>query len=95
MTKKETFIHNSLMQMTLIIQASNNIEDSIEVFMDRGYNSGGDNPITDEDLTSFGITLAQFIQIKQFSDNFILFRNNDIPAQADYGKIFNELRTDK
>lgn len=95
MTKKEIFINNSLMQMTLIIQASNNIEDSIEVFMDRGYNSSGSDPITDEDLISFGITLAQFIQIKQFSDNFILFKDNEIPVQADYGKIFNELRTDK
>ena len=93
--KKTDLIKSALRQITLQAQSGDSIDDSIEVFLDRGYNAGGSNPITDEDLVDFGITLAEFVEIKTFIDNYNLFLDNGSPAQADYRKTLNVLRTDK
>jgi hypothetical protein len=64
------------------------------VYFDRGYNGGGSNPITDEDLTSLGYTaanLANLITLIQQLNNFL---GNSAVTSGDYDATLNAVRND-
>jgi len=62
------------------------------IYFDCGYNSGGVDEITDEDLTDYNVTAAQiasFITLAQQFNN--LFKNAAVTT-GDYGVTVNQLR---
>lgn len=69
-------------------------DDIVKTYFDRGFNSGGADPITDADLSSLGVTaslVASFITLSQQLANF---RSNQAVLQGDYQSTLNKLRTD-
>lgn len=75
----------------------NEIDDGIDVegvWADRGYVSGGTDPITATDIAGLNMTVAQltsmitaFQQLKNYIDNVVV-------VQGDYRASFNAVRND-
>lgn len=79
---------------TTVAQEADKAGNLMTVFFDRGYNGGGANPITDEDVEGLGITAAQVAAFITFAENFGKLLNNEAPFQSDYDAVLNQLRTD-
>ena len=87
-SRKVKFIEKVIHDSSLIILSNNSLLDSIDVFLDRGYSSGGADPITATDLEPYEMTYDQFTDIKTFVDNFKIFLDGGVPA-------VNKIRDDK
>lgn len=94
-SRKVKFIEKVLHDVSLVILSYKSLDDSIETFLDRGYATGGDDPITNTDLEPYETDYDEFTDVKKFVDNFKLFLENGTPAQDDYRSILNNLRDDK
>jgi len=94
-SRKVKFIEKVIHDISLIMLSYHSLKDSIDIFIDRGYATGGDDPITLTDLEPYETTYDEFVDIKTFIDNFKLFLENDTPEQHDYRSILNNLRDDR
>lgn len=68
------------------------LEGLFSVYFDRGYNSGGSDPITDTDLESFGFTAAQLASLMNLAEQMVNFRDNAAVTQSDWGSVLNQVR---
>lgn len=75
-----------------VYEAEKACEDVYEVFWDRGYNSGGANALTPEDISSTEITPTMIGDFTNFCDNFQKFLNNQSITQSDWDSIINKIR---
>lgn len=69
-------------------------KDVDSVYFDRGYNSGGADPIIDADIVGLEITateLGAFITLTQQLANFA---DNAAVTQGDYDATLNQIRID-
>jgi hypothetical protein len=80
--------------LTGIIQNARHAETAIAIMLEKDMQAGGDNEITDAELSILGITYDDLVKGKTLIDNLVLFIENGTPAQADYEATFNLLRTD-
>ena len=64
------------------------------VYFDRGYNSGGGDPIADADVSSLGITAADVGDFITLAQQLANFANNAAVTQGDYDATLNKMRTD-
>lgn len=65
------------------------------IYYDRGYNPAGNDPITDADLVSLGITASDVASGITLAEQVEIFKNGQsAPTVADYGATMNKLRTD-
>lgn len=64
-----------------------------EIFMDSGYDAGGTNPITDEDVTAHDLTAADLGNVHQFRMQLDKFLNAEAPTVYDYWAAINALRS--
>jgi len=62
------------------------------VFIDRGYNSGGSNPITDDDLADLDIDAADVALFGTAVQQLINWRDDASVTSGDYGKTLNIIR---
>jgi hypothetical protein len=93
MTKKITFTMQARSDATTMAQLANSLADIVSVYFDRGYNSGGADPITDGDLDGL-ITAAELEALITLSQQFANFLGNAAVTQADYDATLNAVRTD-
>jgi hypothetical protein len=82
----------------LVCNAIGNIysdsEDLRSAYFDRGYNSGGGDPITDNDVQSLGITAADISSYITMAEQISNFIENLAVVQGDYGSTTNKMRND-
>ena len=79
---------------TSLAQAVNDAADIVSVYFDRGYDSGGSDPIVDGDIAGLNITATQVgaaITLFQQLANFV---DNAAVTQADYDATLNTIRSD-
>ena len=79
---------------TTLAQVADSLADLETVYFDRGYNSGGADPIGDGDVVSLGITAAQLgslITLTQQLNNFV---GNAAVTTGDYDSTLNAVRSD-
>lgn len=95
MSQKITFVENRL-QATAnsLAQAIDALRDAETVYFDRGYNSGGSNPITDADISALGVTAANVASMITLAQQLIKFADNLAVTQGDYDSTLNVMRTD-
>ncbi len=94
MATKLTFGEQSQGEATTLAQVADRLTNLETVYFDRGYNSGGTNPIVDGDIVSLNITaadLAALITLAQQLNNFL---GNLAVATGDYDATLNAVRTD-
>lgn len=94
MTRKESFARKIMDAVASIAQASDDGDNLVTVYFDRGYGSGGADPIQDSDLTELGINATQLAGGITFFQNLVTMLNNGVPTQSDYDTILNTLRND-
>jgi len=94
MASKLTFAEQAQTNATAMSDLSDKLADLYSVYFDRGYNSGGSNPITNDDLASLGITAVQLGDMMTLAEQFANFLNNIAVTQADYDTTLNVMRTD-
>ena len=63
-----------------------------DIFAGSGYDAGGSNPITTEDLAGTDVTPGDLAAVAVFVENINLFLNGDVPAVYDYGAAINAFR---
>lgn len=94
MATKLTFGEQSQNDATTLAQVADKLTNLETVYFDRGYNSGGSNPIVDGDIVSLNITAADLgalITLIQQLNNFL---GNVAVTTGDYDATLNTVRTD-
>ena len=89
--KQTKFIEDTLRHATLIVTSQEELHSAVDIYTDRGYAAA----LTDEDLSEYGLTKAQFIDVAEFVTNFDKMLDSQQVTVKDYRKILNTLRTDK
>jgi hypothetical protein len=94
MATKLTLAGQAQASATTMAQIGEDLASLVDVYFDRGYDSGGSNPIIDDDLASLGITAAQLAALITLAQQLANFLGNSAVATADYGATLNASRTD-
>lgn len=95
MADKNTYIQRLMDASTKLAQVSNDFEDLVSAFFDRGYNSGGVNEILDGDIsTGLGISASDVSSAITLAQQLANFLNNAAISTGDYDVTLNKLRTD-
>lgn len=81
--------------VTALAEAAERIAVLNSTFGDSGYDSGGSNPIIDDDLIGHDITAQDLAKASVFAVNLALFLNNGDPQIQDYSSEINAFRNTK
>lgn len=92
--QKTTFGQKMQAASTTLAQVADQFADLFTVYFDRGYNTGGANPIADEDVAALGITAADIAAGITLAEQIQNFLNSQAALQSDYDQTLNALRTD-
>jgi hypothetical protein len=79
---------------TNFIQAAAQLAEIEATYFDRGYDGGGGNPITNDDIQSLNITAANLAALITLAQQIANFLDNTAVAPADYRATLNAIRTD-
>ena len=93
MTEKEYYAENMRRQATLAIQAMENGYAACLAYTARGY-AAGENVLTDEDITSQGVTALDIANTKYFFENLYKLINNLSPDHANFADTLYIMRND-
>lgn len=93
-SKKYQFAQMVQTYCTLVAQAYDDGANARDIFNDRGYGPGGNDPIQDSDVEGLGITAANVTAAMVFFENLGLMLNNGSITQADYDATLNIMRAD-
>jgi hypothetical protein len=94
MATKITWATQAQADATSLAQVADKLANLETVYFDRGYDSGGGDPIVDGDVASLGITAVQLgalITLIQQLNNFL---GNSAVTAADYDSTLNAVRDD-
>jgi len=92
MTKKEKFAVKVVDLATTLGVIADQLPDLYKAYFDKGYNSGGDDPIEDADLANLEITSVQLTDALTMLNNLNKFFTNEAPTTGDYVASINALR---
>ena len=76
---------------TQLSKLHSEMERASDIWDDKGYASGGTNPIVDGDITGHDITAAQLALMITLINNFDKFWTNQVPTQNTYGDTIGAL----
>lgn len=91
-SRKEDFALAVRTAVTALAEAAERIAELDAIYMDSGYDSGGTNPITDEDLTGHDMTAQDLANASTFATNLALFLSDGDPMVFDYASAINKFR---
>ena len=67
----------------------------VELYFDKGYNSGGSDPIADGDITDTGTTATAISNLVTFFQQIDNLWDNAAVTQADYSVTINAIKNIK
>ena len=94
MANKTTFTTQMKVDITELANLYNSLRDAVDVFFDRGYNSGGADPIVDGDITDLDVTAANVGSAITLTQQLTNFFENAAVAQGDYDLTLSVMRGD-
>lgn len=94
MSRKANFVTQLVVATTKLAQVVDDFENLADVYVDRGYNGAGANPIVAEDLEHQELDLATFGNAVAMAGQLLNFANGSDVTTADYSVAMNKLRTD-
>lgn len=94
MSEKNAFTNQYRDQATAVAQARSVCEAMIKVYYNRGYNTGGSDQITDEDIAATNITAAELANMVTFSEQLVNMLDNQAVTQSNYQATLDVLRND-
>ena len=92
--RKVQFLIKAQADATTLAQVISSITTLNNIYFDRGYNVGGVDPITDEDLSGYSGTADVVGSFITMSSQLVNFANNAAVSQGDYDATLSKLRTD-
>lgn len=94
MSRKLSFTQNLQGKISALAGAADELKNLYDLYFDRGYNSGGSDPIVDGDITDTEITASDVAAAITFIENFDKLLNNQDPTNGDYDATLNKVRSD-
>jgi hypothetical protein len=94
MLMKQTFARQLQTDAGKIAEIRKFLDDRKGVYFDRGYNSGGSNPIVDADVADLDLTAAQVGSWITLLEQLEKFFTNQSVTQADYDATLSVMRRD-
>ena len=94
MATKITWATQAQVDATTLAQVADRLANLETVYFDRGYNSGGSDPIGDGDVVTLGITAAQLGSLVTLIQQLNNFLGNVAVITADYDSTLNVVRSD-
>lgn len=94
MATKLTFATQAQSDATTLAALGESLDAVVGVYFDRGYDSGGSDPIADIDIESLSITAADLAAMVTLAQQLANFLGNAAVATADYQATINTIRTD-
>lgn len=94
MYDKVQFIHSIKEVSTRLGQAADALETLAEIYTDRGYQSGGANEITADDIANADFNLSLLADAVTLFGQMQTFLSGGSPTPANYKRLINRLRTD-
>jgi hypothetical protein len=95
MSKKTDFVTAAQEASTVLGKLAPKFQVLFETYFDRGYNTGGANPLVDADIPAeLGIVAADMAAFITLAENVGKFLNNEAAFQSDYQATVNKVRTD-
>jgi hypothetical protein len=94
MATKITWSTQAQADATTLAQVADKLANLETVYFDRGYDSGGGDPIVDGDVVSLGITAAQLGSLITLIQQLNNFLGNSAVTAADYDSTLNAVRKD-
>lgn len=79
--------------VTALAEAAERIAELDAIYKDSGYDSGGADPIIDDDLIGHDITAADLANASIFATNLALFLNDGDPLVFDYASAIGSFRS--
>lgn len=90
--RKEDFALATRAAVTALAEAAERIAELDVIYSDSGYDSGGANPITDEDLTGHDMVAQDLANASTFATNLALFLDDGDPMVFNYASAINKFR---
>jgi hypothetical protein len=94
MATKLTWAGQAQTDATTLAQVADRLANLETVYFDRGYDSGGSNPITNDDVVSLSITAADLAALITLTQQLSNFLGNSAVTAGDYDSTLNTVRTD-
>jgi hypothetical protein len=90
----ESFIQQLIITSSALAQSFDMANTLINIYFDRGYNSGGAHELTAEDLAMQGLTPASVASFITLAQQIQALRSGGAVSSADYDSTLNVLRRD-
>lgn len=95
MSTKLQFVQDMQAAATDMAKLKATMADLNSAYFDRGYNSGGANPIVDADVASLGIKASDVTNGDTLASDFLNFLGNAAVTTANRQATVDALRTDE
>jgi hypothetical protein len=90
---KQQFVQNLQQAMNQFHQATASLKDCDLYYYKNGFQAGGANAITDQDVVQYNLKAADVAAGMTMAEQLQNFINNAVVAQADYETTVQKLRT--
>jgi len=94
MSNKTNFVASMQKAATTQGQQQAVLKTIYETYFDRGYNAGGADELTDEDVASLGVTAADVAGFITVCEQFGNFMTGQAVMTGDYSVATNKMRVD-
>jgi len=94
MSRKVTFVEGVQSLSEELATVTRKVRDLKRVYVDRGYAVDGEDPITNIDIESTGITVVRLDACIAMFKQLLYFTDNSPVLQGDYGKTVSQMRRD-
>jgi len=91
---KQRFVNGVLDMAKTLAETKDLLASARAVYFDRGYNSGGSDPIIDDDISGLGVTATQLTNMMTLAEQLENFFGNSAVSTADYDASLNQFRRD-
>lgn len=90
---KLSYVNRLISNVNQLAKVMDTASDLNAMYFDLGYNGGGANQITDEDIASLGLTAADVVNIITLMQNYDEFTAGTNPINAVYRVTINKTRS--
>ena len=94
MSTKTKFVGAGISGADTLAKLARDLADFVEVYFDRGYDSGGADPIIDADITDLNKTASEVGNLVTLAQQYAKFVGNSAVTTADYGATISGMRQD-